>query len=181
MLNYSLSIVIFKYYLEGYKLKKKLLQFLAVFWALLLLTACGRNPELERFRKSVDDFCTKVSEIDTAINGIDASSDNAVKELLSCLDDLDLVFQSFARLDFPEEYDYLEKLAGEAGAYMTEAVSSFHQAYSGNSYNESVAEYAQQNYNKAYKRIQIIITFLHGEEPTDVDLSAEYQESQSAH
>ena len=141
--------------------------------AIVLLTACGEDPELSRFHKSMDDFCTKVSEIDTAINNIDATADAdaAVAELLGYLDELDLVFRSFAKLDFPEEFDYLEDTAQEASSYMTTAVESFHDAYSNGSYNEYTAEYAQGNYNRAYKRIQIIISFLHGETPDDVDLT----------
>lgn len=140
----------------------------------ILLTACGENPELAQFRNSVDEFCTKISEIDTSINNIDAQSENAISELLSCLDELDLAFQAFARLDFPEEFDYLEELADESSQYMTEAVSSYHDAYSNNSYDQNTAEYAKSNYSRAYKRIQIIITCLHGEKPSDADLTIEY-------
>lgn len=43
----------------------------------ILLSACGENTALTQFRKSMDDFCTKISEIDTAINNIDAEADNA--------------------------------------------------------------------------------------------------------
>ncbi len=52
-------------------------------------------------------------------------------------------------------------------------MKSYHEAYSNGSYNEYTAEYARQNYSRAYKRVQIIITFLHGEEPSDADLTAE--------
>lgn len=155
------------------KTKSRML-FAAVF-LILLLTACGEDPELAQFRNSIEDFCTRVSEIDTSINNIDAQSDNATSELLSYLDELDLVFQSFALLDFPEEFDYLEDLADESSQYMTEAVASYHSAYSNNSYNESIAEYAKENYSRAYKRIQIIITFLHGDNPSDPDLANEYE------
>lgn len=154
-------------------MNKKVRMLFAAVLAIVLLTACGEDPELSRFHKSMDDFCTKVSEIDTAINSIDATADAdaAVAELLGYLDELDLVFRSFAKLDFPEEFDYLEDTAQEASSYMTTAVESFHDAYSNGSYNEYTAEYAQGNYNRAYKRIQIIISFLHGETPDDVDLT----------
>lgn len=154
-------------------MKRKLILFVTAFVTALLLTACGEDPELTQFRKSIDDFCTKISEIDTSINSIDAGSEGAVDELLDCLDDLKLVFQNFGKLDFPEEFDYLEETAGEASDYMTTAVESFHKAYGNNSYDESMAEYAQANYNRAYKRVQIIISFLHGTTPEDVDLTAE--------
>ncbi len=142
----------------------------------IMLTACGEDPLLAQFRKDMDAFCTKISEIDTAINSIDADADNAASELLACLDDLDIVFQAFARLDFPEEFDYLESLADESSEFMTEAVKNYHDAYSNNSYNESIAQYAKQYYIKAYKRVQIIISFLHGEIPSDADLTIEYSD-----
>lgn len=138
------------------------------------LAACGKDPVLSQFKKDMDHFCTKISEIDTAINSIDAASDDATSELLACLDELDIVFQGFARLDFPEEFDYLENLADESSQFMTEAVKNYHDAYKSGSYNASVAEYAKQYYIKAYKRVQIIITFLHGEIPSDADLTIEY-------
>ena len=156
-------------------MKIRVCMIFAVFLAAVLLTACGEDPELTRFRKSMDDFCTRISEIDTAINDIDAKSDDAASELLTCLDDLDLVFQSFSELDFPEDFDYLEDLADESSEYMTEAVKSYHEAFGSNSYNEQTAEYARQNYSRAYKRVQIIISFLHGEEPLDPDLTVEYE------
>lgn len=140
----------------------------------IMLTACGEDPVLAQFKKNINNFCTKISEIDTAINSIDATADDAASELLTYLDDLDIVFQAFGRLDFPEEFDYLESLAQESSSFMTEAVKNYHDAYSNGAYNETIAEYAKQYYTKAYKRVQIIITFLHGEVPSDVDLTIEY-------
>ncbi len=156
-------------------MKKKIhIAFAAIFTA-VLLTACGGDSELDSFRKSIDSFCTRISEIDSSINHIDAQSEEATTELLSYLDDLDDTFQNFAELDFPTEFDYLENLADESSEYMTEAAKSYHEAYGGEDYDEYIAEYAKQNYSRAYKRIQIIISFLHGEEPTDADLTIEYQ------
>ena len=67
-------------------------------------------------------------------------------------------------------------LADESSEFMTEAVKNYHDAYSNNSYNESIAQYAKQYYIKAYKRVQIIISFLHGEIPSDADLTIEYSD-----
>lgn len=139
--------------------------------AFCFFTGCGADPELTQFRNEIDAFCTAISEIDTSINNVDADSDYAISELLIYLKDLDAEFENFAELDFPEEFDYLEGLADEASEYMTTAVNSYHEAYEGDTYNESTAEYAKENYIRAYKRIQIIISFLHGEEPDDVDLT----------
>lgn len=156
-------------------MKRRVRILFAAVLILAMFTACGEDPELANFRRNIDDFCTKVSEIDTSINSIDAQSDNATSELLFYLDELDMEFQIFAALDFPEEFDYLEDLADESSQYMTEAVSNYHIAYSNDTYDQYAAEYARQYYSRAYKRIQIIITLLHGEEPDDPDLKIEYE------
>ena len=151
-------------------MKNKVRILITAVFTTILLTACGKDPELTQFRKNIDDFCNKISEIDQGMNDIDAEADGAVAEFLGYLDDLDLIFQSFAKLDFPEEFDYLEATADEASQYMTTAVESYHEAYSNGSYNEYTADYAYENYSRAYKRIQIIISFLHGETPDNVDI-----------
>ncbi|MBE5883244.1 MAG: hypothetical protein E7291_02305 [Lachnospiraceae bacterium] len=152
-------------------MKSKILALSLGLLSVLSFTACGADPEAAKFKTEIDHFCTSISEIDTAINNLDADSEAAIEELLIYLDKLDSDFQGFAELDFPEEFDYLESLADESSAYMTEAVKSYHEAYGNNSYNEYTAEYAKENYSRAYKRVQVIITFLHGEEPEDVDLT----------
>lgn len=155
-------------------MKNKVQILFALLFTSVFLCGCGEDPALAQFQKNMDDFCTKISEIDTSINSIDAEAEGSAEELLTYLDDLDIVFQSFARLDFPEEFDYLENLADESSEYMSEAVKSYHDAFGFQSYNENTAEYARQNYSRAYKRVQIIISFLHGEEPQDPDLTIEY-------
>lgn len=153
--------------------KKLLLPAVCIMTA-FMLTACGRKDELVKFRDEVDDFCYNISEIGTQIDNVDAESDGAVYEILDYLDQLDAEFQDFAELDFPEEFDYLESIADEAGEYMTVAAESFRDAYTNESYDEEMFkaeyEYARQNEARAYKRIQIIITFLQGEDPEDVGL-----------
>lgn len=150
-------------------MKNKLILLIAGILTTIMLTACGQDPAITEFKNEIDSFCTSISEIDTSINNIDAEAENATTLLLGYLDDLDAEFQEFAELDFPEEFDYLESLADESSSYMTEAAKSYKEVYS-DGYNETLAEYAKENYSRAYKRIQIIITFLHGEEPENVDL-----------
>lgn len=152
-------------------LKNRILAMTAGILTVLTLTACGKDPQLTQFKEEIDAFCTEISDIDTEINNVDAQSENATEELLGYLDQLDAAFQDFAALDFPTEFDYLESLADEAGEYMTNAVESYHDAYSNGGYNQLTADYAKENYARAYKRIQIIITFLHGEQPEDVNLT----------
>jgi len=155
-------------------LKNKIRLITACILAFFILTACGRKDEIVKFREEVDSFCINISEIGTQIDNVDADSENAVYEILEYLDQLDAEFQKFAELDFPEEFDYLEPIADEAGEYMTIAAESFRDAYTNESYDtetfKAKYEYARQNKARAYKRIQIIIAFLQGEDPEDIGL-----------
>ncbi|MDE6700748.1 MAG: hypothetical protein K2K10_07025, partial [Acetatifactor sp.] len=86
---------------------------------------------------------------------------------------LDNPVQDFAELDFPEEYESLESLADEAGNYMKEAVNSYHEAYEGETYDENTAAYARENSARALKRVQIILSILRGEDPSENQASSE--------
>ena len=70
-------------------LKKKILAITAGLLTAMALTACGKDPKLTQFKGEIDAFCTEISDIDTAINNVDAESDTATDELLGYLDQLD--------------------------------------------------------------------------------------------
>lgn len=135
---------------------------------LLLLCGCGENPIDARFSSEINEFCDNVSAIDTRINAISVEAEEnsiryATSDLLSCLDELEVEFMKFSNIDFPEEFDYLEDMAKEAGTYMTEAVASYHKAYE-DGYNKSMEEYARENYSRACKRVQVALSLLRGED-----------------
>lgn len=146
-------------------MKKKFLTLSLVFVMIFSLAGCGADPELTRFKKDMDTFFTALADLDEAINSIDPDSISATTELLSYLDQEDEQFKILAEMPVPEEFAYLDPLMDEASSYMTEAVDSYHEAYSNNSYNEYVAAYAYENYLRAYKRVQYIIDVLHGNLP----------------
>ncbi len=159
---------------ENIILKNKILIFLTTLLCALVLVGCGGNSELNKFKKEIDTFCVNISELDASINSIDTETGTSSQELLEYLDNLDDEFKILAEIDFPEEFDYLEHLSDEASSYMNEAVASYHEAFSNGSYNEYTAEYAHENYARAYKRVQIIISFLHGEQPEDANVTITY-------
>jgi len=139
----------------------------------IMLTGCNNNNvdyEITKFHEEINDFCDNLKEIDSSINQItNISADEqglktATTTLLGNLDLLKDEFAKFSNLDFPTEYDYLEKLADEAYDYMTEAVNAYRKTYQEN-YTSSMEEYALENYKRAYKRVQIIIDVLNGKEP----------------
>ena len=167
------KFVIMKKILEEEYLKKNILLLLSVFFICISLTGCGEDPKLSKFQNDIDAFCSDVAAIDTEINNIDASSDTAREELLDCLDRLNESFKVLAEMEVPEEFSYFEDLADEASSYMTTAVESYHEAYSNNSFNEYIADYARQNYERAYKRVTVILKLLHGEEISDENVTVE--------
>ena len=149
-------------------MRKTLLLLLAVLLLSVASTGCGeKNPEINQFIDAIDSFCSDVAAIDAGINQIDAQSESARDELLLYLDQLDQAFQTFASIPVPADYSYMEELADEASTYMTTAVSAYHAAFGESSYNEYTAEYARQNYERAYKRVTVILKLLHGEDISD--------------
>lgn len=146
-------------------MKKKIL--LAAI-CLLLLCSCGGNPINAKFNNEINEFCDNISTIDAKINAINVEAEEnslryATSDLLTYLDELEIEFMIFSNLDFPEEFNYLEDMAKEAGTYMTEAVASYHKAYE-DGYNESMEEYARENYSRACKRVQLALAVLRGED-----------------
>lgn len=134
----------------------------------IFLVGCGKNNTGNaKFINEFNTFCTNISEIDGAINNInniqadEAGLKKAITDLMYYLDMLDDEFKKLANIDFPTEYDGLEKLADEASEYMTEAVRSYHIVYEGD-YTESMEEYAKNNYTRAYKRVQYMVNVLNG-------------------
>lgn len=137
----------------------------------LLLTGCAADRELATFRESFEEFCNDVAEIDASINGLDANSETAPTELLELLDQLEVEFQELAALEVPEEFAYMESLADEASENMGLAVENYHTAFGSETHDAYAANIASQYYERAYKRIRYMITFMHGEVPDDENVS----------
>lgn len=156
-------------------MKKKLAVLLCSAMCCLLLGGCGKDPKMEAFKDDINNFCNNLLRIHEEINEIDPEKENAPTELLAKLDELEGHFESFAADDFPEEFDYLEDLADEAYSYMSVAADSYHNVYDDDLfYDEAMEEYAHENYERAYKRIRIILSFIRGEEPEGDDIQIEY-------
>ena len=51
---------------------------------------------------------------------------------------------------------------------MSEAVSYYHMAYEGESFDSAAAEVAYQNYECANERLQYIVSILHGNIPEEI-------------
>ncbi len=145
------------------------------------LTGCGgqeeRDPALAQFEKDINTMCDSIASIDEEINSIEFSYEDAeafkdakdaLIEQLKLLED---EFVAFGEMDFPSDYDYLEEMADEASAYMTEAVNSYVLMYGDDGYTPNMEEYANENYARAYKRVNIILALLRGETPKEDGLT----------
>lgn len=154
-------------------MKTKLLLLLSAALFCFALTGCGEDPAMSKFQQDIDSFCSRVAEIDAGINSIDAQSETARDELLDYLDQLDQAFKVLSEVSIPEKYSYMEQLTSEASSYMTTAVEAYHEAFGGDSYNENTADYARENYERAYKRVTVLLQLLRGEEITGADVTIE--------
>lgn len=147
----------------------------------LTLTACGSkeaDPAITKFATDLNTICDNIVEIDKDINRIEFNPNDEFAlqdsraELINQLVLLEEQFTAFGAMDFPEDFDYLEAMADEASAYMTEAVKTYKEVYeSENSFSATTEEYARENYSRAYKRLRIITALLRGETPDEEGLT----------
>lgn len=129
---------------------------------LTLFTGCNDTNDLDNYKKEVEAFYADVIEINDSINAIDAESENAPQQLLTELDQLNVVFQDFAELEVPKEYTAVESLADEAASFMNEAVTMYHSSYNDGSFNEFSSGMAYDKYCRAIVRINYIGDILQG-------------------
>lgn len=162
-----------KYQLFSFKILSRAKRVLFIFAFCMMfacmLTGCGKNNELEYYKANMNQFFENIRIFDSSINAIqNPESDQAVEELLSLLDAMDTSFQQMASLDVPDCFPGVDELADDASMYMSEAVSYYHMAYEGGSFDASLEDVARQNYVFANTRLQYIISILHGDIPEEI-------------
>ena len=147
----------------------------------LCLFGCGKvtedEKELAEFSTSMSTFTESIKEANTKINELDSSDKDSVKELLNILDDMDKDFKKIADIDAPLQYEGVEQLAIEASNYMSEAVSNYHIAYEGDTFDDYAASEAFQYYKWAMTRIEYIGYIISGDEMPENDHVTVYEES----
>ncbi|MBE5885581.1 MAG: hypothetical protein E7284_04155 [Lachnospiraceae bacterium] len=139
---------------------------------------CGADNELDKYRKSVEEFYEDVVEINDNINAIDAESANAPQELLDELDDLNALFQDFGELEVPQEYIAVESLADEAASFMDEAVTLYHSSFSDGTFNDFSVGMAYEKYCRAILRINYIGDILQGKTLEGENINIYYEEEE---
>ncbi len=133
------------------------------------------NREYLAFRDAVDAFCATIKNYDEEMNTFTYDTAASSDSFLGCLSSLKESFHGFAEMDFPTEFDYLESVADEADTYMTTACENFTDAFTNENYSseyiQTMYDYAMENYTRGFKRVQIIVTMLNGEESNDLILT----------
>lgn len=159
--------------------KRMLVHYILICFLLLFLTGCNKqDPVLENYKANMNQFFENIRVFDSSIDAIDPESDTAAAQLLSLLDAMDTSFAQMASLEVPESFPGVSELAQEASSYMTEAVSYFHQAYEGDSFDAVLEDVARQNYERANLRLQYIVSILHGDIPEEIYIYDDETESE---
>ncbi len=142
---------------------------LILFTITLLFSGCGKkDPALEAYKTNMNQFFENIKIFDSSINAINPESETATQDLLSLLDSMNTSFSQMASLTVPDDFPGVADLATEATEYMAEAVSYYHQAYEGDTYDANLADVARQNYERANVRLQYIVSILHGNIPEEI-------------
>lgn len=131
---------------------------------LLLVAGCGSKEKdpLDTYREEMETFYADVARIDTAIDAIDADSEDAPAALLGYLDELRDSFDKMAQVEVPEEFAAMGDLPQEASDYMDRAVAAYHEAYD-EAFDEEAEALAEQYYERANIRIRYMLAILHGD------------------
>ena len=157
-------------------IRNKVLMFLVLSVISMSICACGNNDELTVYKNNMESFFTEVSSCNDAMNSIDPNADDAPSQLLTYIDKLNEDFSLMASYDVPKEFKAAEALADEAADNMTRAALSYHEAYDGD-FNADAESTASQYYERAFVRIQYIVTILHGEIPEGDGVTVTTQEA----
>ncbi len=160
-------------------MNKKYFVFLLIMANLFLLSGCGKDQSLETYKENMTVFCNNIITQNEIINSIDPASETATEDLLLSLDTIELEFTTLADMEVPKQFSAVESLADEAGSYMSEAVSLYHEAFEADSYDETKSQLAAQSYQRAIKRVQYIGDILMGNLPDDENVEITYEDETS--
>lgn len=159
---------------------KKLICALLSIMLVLSFSGCkgSTDEELDAYKQALTQFCSEAERIDSNINLIDPDSITCIDDLFAQLDELEALFKTLSEIKVPREFSANESLAKEAYEYMVEANEYFHQSFSETAYNEYTCDAGIECYTRANKRVQYILDIIHGEIPSDENVTATTSEAE---
>ncbi len=137
--------------------------------------ATASSVKIASFEAQVGTIIDSIEKINDNMNAIDTDSTSAGTEMLKYMKELSTAISKLAAVEVPSsDYQYVNDLAAEAADYMSEALSLYTQLLSaGSEYDPDTAETALAYYQRACRRISVIVSLLHGNTPSDVDITYE--------
>ncbi|MCD7752111.1 MAG: hypothetical protein LUI10_10305 [Lachnospiraceae bacterium] len=156
--------------------RKSLILILSLICAALLGgCATADSVKVASFEAQISTIVDSIEEINDNMNAVDTESSSADKEILAYMKDLSAAIDKLAAVEVPSnDYQYVNDLALEAQEYMAEALTLYTQIFStGAEYDPDVAETAFAYYEKACRRVSVIVSLLHGNTPSDVEITYE--------
>lgn len=160
-----------KYQYTGY------LSWLCILMTAIFLSGCGKeeNTEADAYRDSMTQCYETIDASTKALDSINPSSNTAVTDMLTQLDQINTAFQDMAALEVPEEYSSIEKMADDAAYYMSESVRLYHEAYGSETYLPDVGNNAKAQYTAAMTYLSYIGQILMGEIPEGDNVTVTYE------
>lgn len=150
--------------------------------AAMIFTGCGsggNQTALEQYRDNMNTFFDNLATCRDAYESIDASADDAPKQLLAVIDEMTGYINDAAAVSAPDEFANVEECAKDAAQYMQRAQTLFHQALDDpENYDPDTFKQAQEFYETANQRVGYMVSFLHGETPEGVTIT--YEETPDA-
>lgn len=157
-----------KFEVEELHMKSKILiLFTILTW---LLTGCGNNTEqVLAFQNELNAVILKMEASHSELEKLDVTSSDASEKALDALSNLQSAFEELANIDVKDDaYAFITDLAVEGSQYMDQAYKLFEEALTAERFDEDTSTLAYQYLERASKRINVIITMLHGEVPEGV-------------
>jgi uncharacterized lipoprotein YehR (DUF1307 family) len=157
-------------------MKQKIIMLFLAFILIFSLTACGNNT-LATYEINMTEFLKDITNVDNQMNKIDPDSEDAIKEMLECMDAMNKTFKELAEIKVPKEFTSIETLADEAAEYMDMALENYTQAFANPaSYDVAKGDLANQYFKRALKRKEYIAIILQGGTPEGDDVIISYDE-----
>lgn len=149
-------------------MKSKVLILFTIFT--LFLTGCGSKTEqVLAFQNELNAVILKMEASHNELENLDVSSADASEKALDALANLQSAFEELANIDVKDDaYAFISDLAIEGSQYMEQAYKLFDEALTSERFDEETASLAYQYLERASKRINVIVTMLHGEVPEGV-------------
>ena len=143
----------------------------------LLFTGCGKkdNTSADAYRDSMTQCYETIDASTRVLDSINPSSNTAVTDMLTQLDQINTAFQDMAALEVPEEYASVEKMADDAAYYMSESVRLYHEAYGSDEYLPDIGNDARAQYTTAMTYLSYIGQVLMGEIPEGDNVTVTYE------